>query len=561
MYDNLRFEYAHFNSMDFGSYGLGASVSPMGSQLMTTNTAINWGLQNLEVNLGTGMDFRQAGHLAQLGKIERDELIRLAKLNKVNLSVHAPLLSPEGVVGSGGPSGFSEVARIKNEREFENTLDFADKIGRQTGRKHVPVTIHSSAAPIGNPMPNEIIYAVNKETGDIVPIQKKEVAYPKEYFDRFGLKEGVDYTPVKGKPGLYYLYPKGELKMIGKKQLESIKYEEAHTDYWIEHYKEQLKMAGLQPTDNLLKLKNEAKKLGGDVLNLYKNYESLVDQRKNLEAQIMNLRKKYEKDGQIQILATSDEYAKEKMKKTFVELGLKAYEKPSKPMIVIENFYPEYTQSEPTKLAKTIEEIRQELAERLVKEKGLSKSQAIREAKELVGMNVDIGHLNLWKKYINPKTGKPYTNKEIIEWVNKVYPYIKHVHVTDNWGDLDAHLPVGWGNAPVNEFIDALRKKGWKGRAILETFGTPQYGGTGGFGVAQSMYSLGVPLVPGGPGWEMAEGTYFQAGYAFTTGPILPDVNFQTYGVGFSGLPYATGAQIGGGNTKPGQKFSGTPMS
>jgi hypothetical protein len=555
MYDNLRFEYAHFNSMDFGSYGLGASVSPMGSQLMTTNTAINWGLQNLEVNLGTQMNFQQAGHLAQLGKIEREELIRLAKLNKVNLSLHAPLLSPEGLQGN----KLDEVARIKNEKEFEQTIDFADQIGRQTGKKHVPVTFHSSSAPIGSPMPKEMIYAVNQESGEVVPIEKKKVAYPKEFFQRFDLKEGVDYEPVKGQPGYYYIYPQGELKLIGKKQLESVKYEEAHTDYWVRHYKEALIQRGLDLSGDPKKLKEEAKRMGRDILELYRNYEAHLSQKKNLEAQIMDLRKKYEKDGQIQILAPAEEYAKEKMKKTFVELGLKAYEKPSKPMIVIENFYPEFTLSHPEKLAKTIEEIRQELANRLVKEKGLSKSKAIKEAQELIGMNVDIGHLNLWKKYTNPKTGKPYTNKEIIEWVNKVYPYIKHVHVTDNWGDYDAHLPVGWGNAPVNEFIDTLRKKGWKGRAILETFGTPQFGGTGGFGVAQSIYSLGIPLVPGGPGWEMAEGTYFQSGYAFTTGPILPDVNFQTYGVGFSGLPYATGGQIGGG--KPGQKFAGTPMS
>lgn len=561
MYDNLRFEYAHFNSMDFGSYGLGASVSPMGSQLMTTNTAINWGLQNLEINLGTQMNYQQAGHLAQLGKVERDELIRLAKLNKVNLSVHAPLLSPEGLQGN----QISEAARIRNVKEFEQTIDFVDQIGKQTGRKHIPVTFHASGAPIGNPMPNEMLYAVDQESGQVIPIEKKEVAYPKEYFERYGLKEGEDYAPVKGKPGFYYLYPKGELKIYGKSQLQRLKYEEAHTDYWLRHYKEQMKQiipavaaSGEINEKNLDEIIRKAKEIGGPAIEIAENYRALLEEKKQLEAKAQNLRMKYKKEGQIMQLVPSDDYVKEKIKKTFVELGLKAYEKPSKPMIVIENFYPEFTLSEPTKLAKTIDEIRQELADRLVKEKGLSRSRAIKEAQELVGMNVDVGHLNLWKKYINPKTGKPYTDKEILEWVNKVYPYIKHVHITDNFGDYDAHLPVGWGNAPINQLIDTLRKKGWKGRAILETFGAMQYGGQG-FGVAQSMYSLGIPLVPGGPGWEMAEGTYFQAGYAFTTGPILPDVNFQTYGVGFSGLPYATGAQIGGG--KPGQKFSGTPMS
>ncbi len=560
MYDNMRFEYAHFNAMDFGSYGLGASVSPMGSQLMTTNTAINWGLQNLEVNLGTQMNYQQTGHLAQLGKIERDELIRLAKLNRVNLSVHAPLLSPEGLQGN----QISETARIKNVKEFEQTLDFVDQIGKKTGRKHIPVTFHSSGAPIGNPMPKEMIYAVNQENGQVIPLEKKEVAYPKEYFDRYGLKEGVDYAPVEGKQGYYYMYPQAELKIYGKSQLQKLKYEEAHADYWLRHYKEQMKQfvqgtSAVGDVDkNPVAVAERLKSIGGQAAEVAHNYEALLDQKRTLEAEAQNLRKKYERNGQLNALVPSEEYVKEKMKKTFVELGLKAYDKPSKPMIVIENFYPEFTLSDPTKLAKTIDEIRGELANKLVKEKGISKNRAMQEAQQLVGMNVDVGHLNLWKKYTNPKTGKPYTDKEIIDWVKKVYPYIKHVHITDNFGDYDAHMPVGWGNAPVNQMIDVLRKKGWKGRAILETFGATQYGGQG-FGVAQSMYQMGMPLVPGGPGWEMAEGTYFQAGYSFTTGPILPDVNFSTYGVGFSGLPYATGAQIGG--QKPGQKFSGTPMS
>ena len=552
--DNLRFENAHFNSMDFGSYGLGASVTPMGSQLVTTNTAINWGLQNLEVNLGTGINYQQAGHLSQLGKIERDELIRLAKMNKVNLSIHAPLLSPEGLQGN----ALSEAARIKAVQEFENTIDFADQVGRQTGRQHVPITIHSSSAPIGNPMPKEMMYAVNRENGQVVPIEKRVVAYPEDYFKRFGLKENVDYSPVKEKPGYFYLYPQGELKMIGKKQLEEMKYNEAHSDYWLDYYKEQMMAVGLNinPQANPQEILKEAKRVGA--FEAAQNYLSVLNQKKSFEAQMQDMKKKYEKDGQIQMYVPSEDFVKEKMKKTFVELGMKAYSKPSKPMIVIENFYPEFTLSDPTKLASSIKEIRQELANKLVKEKGISKSQAVKESQNLIGMNVDIGHLNLWKKYKNPKTGRQYTNKEIIDWVKEVYPYIKHVHLTDNFGDMDSHMPVGWGNAPVNEMVDVLRKKGWKGRAILETFGAVQYGG-GGFGVAQSVYHMGIPLVPGGPGWEMAEGSYFQAGYSFTTGPILPDINFQTYGVGFSGLPYATGAQIGG--QKPGEKFSGAPMS
>jgi len=559
MYDNLRFEYAHFNSLDFGSYGLGASVTPMGSQLMTTNTAINWGLQNLEVNLGTQMSFQQAGHLAQLGKIEREELIRLAKLNKVNLSVHAPLLCPAGGQGN----AISEIARVKAVQEFEQTLDFVDQIGRSMNKKHVPVVIHAVNAVPGNPMPDKYMYVIDRERGEIVPIEAKEVAYDKSYLEGMGLKEGVDFKPIPGKPGHYELLPQGRLKMYNKRMVDNLRYQEAHTAYWRKHYEEQLKAVGIQLAElerNPKKVEKELIDKGRlDLLEVARMYRAIKEEEEQHKAEMRHLLRKYtDEKGNLRILDSPDNVAKEQIKKTFVELGLKAYEKKSQPMIVIENFYPEHALSNPEKLAEAVKEIRQSLAEELVRKKGLSRDAARKVANELIGITLDIGHLNLFKKYINPKTGKLYSDKEILEWVKKVYPYIKHVHITDNFGDIDAHLPIGWGTAPIKEAIEILRKKGWKGRAILETFGAIPYGQQA-FGVAQSLYQMGVPLVPGGPSWDMAFGTYFQTGYAFTTGPILPDVNFQTYGVGFSGLPYATGAQIGG--QKPGERFAGTPMS
>ena len=178
--DNMRFEYAHFNSMDFGSYGLGASVNPMGSQLMQTNMSMNWGLQNLEVNLGTQMSFQQAGHLAQLGQIERDELIRLAKINKVNLSVHGPHFDAAGGQGN----AFSETGRIKAIQEFKTTLEFTDHIAQGMNKKYMPVVIHSAEQVPGNPMPEQVLHVAHQESGKIIPLERKEVAYSPEYFEK-----------------------------------------------------------------------------------------------------------------------------------------------------------------------------------------------------------------------------------------------------------------------------------------------------------------------------------------------------------------------------------------
>jgi hypothetical protein len=410
-------------------------------------------------------------------------------------------------------------------------------------------------------MPKDVFYVADQESGRILPFEKKVVTYSEDYLKKFGLirQEGRndgDYKAVEGKPGTFILYPQGRIKMQNKEILQEWKHQEANAAHWRRVHEQQLDHDGINLTnlkENPEKMLNELKHAGQT--RFYEDarmYLTMLNQEEKAKAELQNLRNKYldKETGQLNILTSTDNFAKQKAKQTFVELGLAAYDKPSKPMIVIENFYPEHALSSPKILADTVKEIRAELAQKLTKERGISIEKAKKEANELVGMNVDIGHINLWKRY-----GK---DKDMMKELENAAPYIKHAHITDNFGDYDAHLPVGWGNAPIKEFLTSLKKHGWKGKAILETFGAMQYGG-GGFGVPQSMYGLNASMVPGGPSWETAGNNYFSAGYSFTTGPILPDVNFQTYGVGFSGLPYATGGQIGGG--KPGEKFSGTPMS
>ncbi len=548
--DNLSFEHKHFNAMDFGSYGLGASQTLAGNPIMRTNTAINWGTRNLELALETNMNLQQTGHLAQLGKVERDELIRLAKLNRINLSLHAPHYCPAGGQGN----KISETARIKAVHENKQVLNFADQIGTSMKQKHVPVVVHSVEQIPGSPDIKNIMYVANRENGQIMPIEKERVSYPVEYFQKFGLKEGEHFSKTDQK-GIFELYPEGKLKMINQEQLQNLKHQRANANYYKKMHEERLIRSGInlqRLESNTKGIKKEQLKKGReDIVEEIDMYLAHKEQEEKSRIQIDDMRKKYERGNELNILTPTDIMAKEFSKKSFVELGIEAYNKPSKPMIVIEQFSPEHALGDPKKTAELVKDVRKELANKLVKQKGLSRSKARKEAENIIGMNLDLGHANLWKRY-----GK--TDKDILKDIDAVYPLLKYVHITDNFGDYDAHLPVGWGNTPINQAMKKLKDKGWKGRPMLETFGTPQYGG-GSFGFSQSLYGLGSPLVSGGANWEMAEGTYFEAGYAFTTGPILPDINFQTYGAGFSGLPYATGGQIGGG--KPGEKFSGTPMS
>lgn len=63
------------------------------------------------------------------------------------------------------------------------------------------------------------------------------------------------------------------------------------------------------------------------------------------------------------------------------------------------------------------------------------------------GICFDIGHANCFSQ-VNGK-----------EWAEALYPYIRHIHVHDNAGDRDSHLPPGQGSAPCDEILKKLYKK------------------------------------------------------------------------------------------------------
>jgi len=47
---------------------------------------------------------------------------------------------------------------------------------------------------------------------------------------------------------------------------------------------------------------------------------------------------------------------------------------------------------------------------------------------------------------------------------------IVHLHISDNWGERDDHLPIGVGRIPYGEVVRALRELGYQGWATFEVF-------------------------------------------------------------------------------------------
>jgi sugar phosphate isomerase/epimerase len=67
-------------------------------------------------------------------------------------------------------------------------------------------------------------------------------------------------------------------------------------------------------------------------------------------------------------------------------------------------------------------------------------------------MTLDIGHAN----------HAGYGADEMI------FDSIKHIHIHDNFGDDDAHLPLGEGSIKLNDIVNTLESKNYDGIYILE---------------------------------------------------------------------------------------------
>jgi sugar phosphate isomerase/epimerase len=93
---------------------------------------------------------------------------------------------------------------------------------------------------------------------------------------------------------------------------------------------------------------------------------------------------------------------------------------------------------------------------------------------ENIAINLDVGHAFLASKFYEIP---------LLESIRKAAPYVKHMHVHDNYGKLcyyyektqvdlvplgkgDMHMPIGWGAVPFKEILSEL--KGYPGIFLNE---------------------------------------------------------------------------------------------
>ena len=258
--------------------------------------------------------------------------------------------------------------------------------------------------------------------------------------------------------------------------------------------------------------------------------------------------------GSPKVFMEVEDFAKEKAAETFGNLATRAYDKFGKyaPILAVENLFQGMAFSKASDMKDLIYKSRKNFEENLIK-RGLDKEEAKQVASKQIGINWDVGHLNMMRK-------KGFTTKDIIEETKQIAKdpsLLKHMHLTDNFGFADSHIPLGAGNVPLKEIMQELEKTGrlHEVSKIGEFGGFTQHFGRTAHHLALGTFGSSIYGMKAAPGWNQAIG--IAGGYFSGYGEINPPIHHSIYGSGFSTIPITLGGQISGDQSR----FGGTPMA
>jgi len=234
---------------------------------------------------------------------------------------------------------------------------------------------------------------------------------------------------------------------------------------------------------------------------------------------------------------SAKKYAIERSTKGYALSGMHALEETKKKnlekplFITMENIFPESYGGHPQELKKLVLDSRKEMVN-MLKDKGKSESEAKELAEKHIKATLDTGHLNLWRKYFKGN------DKDFDKWLlNQTEDLAKskiigNVHLVDNFGYQDEHLPPGQGNTPVKEMIKILKKHGYKGAYTVECGSSATTDASYFHGLMKTWEYLGSPVYSMGAArdglppmqWQNVQHSYFGQTYppSFVFGAYAP---------------------------------------
>ncbi len=171
----------------------------------------------------------------------------------------------------------------------------------------------------------------------------------------------------------------------------------------------------------------------------------------------------------------------------------------------------------------------------------LNKEEAKKLAETHIRATIDTGHLNLWRKYFQPKPGasEEENEQEFKNWyLNQIEDLAKekmvgNVHLVDNFGYQDDHLSPGEGNAPLKEFLHIMKKHGYEDAITIEPGADASTDLSDFHGLMKTWRFLGSPIYGAGGGgggggpqdrWSQMQHSYFGQGQSpyFIFGAYAP---------------------------------------
>ena len=591
----------YFTGYNATAGSLGITTNPRTANIIQdVSTKLSGGSKHVELALVTPQI------LNAIPKQHLKEVNRLAKLIGVDVSVHGPVIDSAGMT----QNGWSEAQRQSSERKILNTLERSKDMST-TGNTIVVFHSAEGITgteweTLGKDRKARKLIAVDRETGQMAAMEKEQLYYPdmhelkessmKKYlagelnqitpndFQKFNLDKGKVYTPENRLTSRNNTLWDNELKKIifeteaAEKTLRNIdpNFRKAYV-FWrngqlnvpdmtpqeMEEIKK-VHFAAEHMEEASLSLKNSFSK-AYKLFKEDKNQKALDDLRKISEEYRKNLgiedEKSFKKfDPQTQSVAMMEivdklskltpkqfvpieEFAVDQSSKTFGNAAFNAYKQfgDKSPIMAIENPPAGFGLSTGEDLANLVKASRKEFATKLAQEKGIGEGEAKKIAEKFIGATWDVGHINMLR-------GQGFSEENILKETEKVAPYLKHVHLSDNFGFEHTELPMGMGNVPMKKIMEKLGQKGFEAKKIVEAGDWWQHFQTN--PMKESLEGMGSPIYSDGAGpyWNQTLG--FQQGYFGGYGAMLPQTHFnQLYGAGFTStsLPFELGGNVGGG--------------
>jgi len=540
-----------------------------------------------------------------------DEMRRAMKLAGVKPSVHAPMIEASGY----GENGWEKSNQLAAERQLISAVSRSQKLDPDG---NISVTVHSTARlpemtkRVKGPDGKEKIinaYAIDPITGRAQPLEQskrfftegkkfegKQIPFnPQEEINKINDLQwnsrlgGINTHIGNAENSLdraLTVYTQGEkdqkirserekemLEVFGKMQkgidmdrlikekgmtvdqAKEMQREATHTAIYLKDAYANIRAIfdsaySIASPEDKKKLEEFARKAAPKVKNglnfkpeEFKQFREVVNEGLEVLGEIKTP----------QTLRPLNEFVIGKSSETFANVALKSFKKfkDKSPIINIENPPAGFQGlSRAEDLRDLVKASRKKLTKNLIKE-GMGKSEAKRQARKLIGATWDVGHINMLRK-------EGYKEKDILKQTEIIAPYVKHVHMADNFGFEHTELPMGMGNVPMKEIMKRLGEKGFEGKKIIEAGDWWQYfaeqGGGNPFKPTIEAFDSPIYAMKAGPSWgELPMGVGYYSGH----GEINPVMHHQLYGSGFTTLPTELGGNIPGAQDT--SRFSGTP--